>query len=204
MVGIIDYGLGNINAFVNIYKQLNIPITVVNSHQQLSTITKLILPGVGHFDYAMQQFSNSGMREPVSKMVLEDKVPVIGICVGMQMLANGSDEGKEKGLGWINGYVHKFDPATISNKTHLPHMGWNDVYPTGQGGLFSGMEKDARFYFLHSYYFSCNEPQDTIAEAEYGIKYACAVNHSNIYGVQFHPEKSHHFGIRLLENFARI
>jgi imidazole glycerol-phosphate synthase subunit HisH len=204
MIGIIDYGLGNISAFVNIYRQLNIPIRVISSYGELSGVTKLILPGVGHFNYAMNKFTGSGMREPVTKMVMEDKVPVIGVCVGMQMLAKGSDEGDGDGLGWIDGYVHKFDPTTISNKTHLPHMGWNDVYPVGGSKLFDRMEQDARFYFLHSYYFACGQPQNCIAEAQYGIRYACAVNQDNIFGVQFHPEKSHHFGIRLLENFSRI
>lgn len=204
MIGIIDYGVGNISAFVNIYRQLNVPIKVVSTAAELKETSKLILPGVGHFNYAMQKFTDSGMRGPVTEMVLQDHVPVIGICVGMQMLAAGSDEGDHKGLGWIDGYVHRFDPATISNRTRLPHMGWNDVYPHNGHHLFAGMEQDARFYFLHSYYFSCNQPADCIAEAQYGIRYACAVNHNNIFGVQFHPEKSHHFGIRLLENFSKI
>lgn len=204
MIGIIDYGLGNISAFANIYRQLNIPIRVVTTRQELAGITKLILPGVGHFNYAMKKFSDSGMRESVTEMVLGENVPVIGICVGMQMLAKGSDEGNAQGLSWIDGYVHRFDPATIFNRTQLPHMGWNNVYPLGNNQLFLGMEEDARFYFLHSYYFSCKESSNCIAEAEYGIRYACAVNHKNIFGVQFHPEKSHHFGIRLLENFSKI
>ncbi len=204
MIVLIDYGVGNISAFLNIYKQLNIPARTAKTESELDGAQKIILPGVGHFDYAMQRFNDSGMRERVNKLVTQDKIPVVGICVGMQMMAGKSDEGELEGLGWIDADVVKFDDAQRSAKMPLPHMGWNDVYPTRPNPLFTGLETDARFYFLHSYYFKCHRPEDSIAEADYGIRFTCSVNKENVYGVQCHPEKSHHFGIQLLKNFAEL
>lgn len=204
MVTIIDYGVGNIAAFINIYKQLDIPVRKAHKAEDLEEATKIILPGVGHFDYAMQRFNESGMREIVERLVTLEKKPVIGICVGMQMMANRSEEGLLPGLGWIDAEVHKFDDGQRSAKVPLPHMGWNDVFATTQSTLFSGLEQEARFYFLHSYYFHCNQSGNSVADAEYGIRFTCSVNNENIYGVQFHPEKSHRFGIRLLKNFAEL
>src|SRR5690606_27781448 len=140
---------------------------------------------VGHFDHAMSQLNNSGMRDTLDKMVLEDKVPVIGICVGMQMMANRSDEGKLDGLKWIDAYVRKFDESTIPQETRLPHMGWNDVTPVKDISLFNGLEQDAIFYFLHTYYFECNQEADIMAVTDYGIKFASAAHHENKYGIQF-------------------
>lgn len=204
MLTLIDYGVGNINAFLNIYKQLNIPVTVAKTADDLKYTSKIILPGVGHFDYAMEQLEASGMRQKLDKLVLESKVPVVGICVGMQMLASSSDEGKLPGLGWLDASVKKFDEKSIQYATHLPHMGWNDIKPVKENSILKGMENDAKFYFLHSYYFHCNRSEDTIAVTDYGINFSCAVNKENIYGVQFHPEKSHQYGIQLLKNFADL
>ncbi len=201
MIAIIDYGVGNINAFVNIYKKLGSKVKIARKPEDLSGAEKLILPGVGHFHYAMQRFSDSGMRETSEDLVLNQKVPVLGICVGMQMLANRSDEGGLPGLGWIPASVKKIDSSTLEHSTRLPHMGWNDIHVPTLNPLMINLENAARFYFLHSYYFECNNPSDSIATVEYGAEFTCAVNHSNIYGVQFHPEKSHHFGIQLLKNF---
>ncbi len=204
MISIVDYGLGNLKAFANIYKRLNIEAEFVKTPEHLNSASKIILPGVGAFDHAMEVLNKSGMREKLDELVLQKKVPVLGICVGMQMLGKRSDEGELKGLGWIDGEIKKFDTQAIKQKPLLPHMGWNDVYPTSNNQLFNELENDAIFYFLHSYYFSCNTIQDEIARSEYGIEYTCAVNHENIYGVQFHPEKSHQYGIQLLKNFANI
>lgn len=204
MITIIDYGLGNILAFVNVYRRQNIPIAVARSAIELSAATKFILPGVGAFDHAMQRLNQSGMRETVEELVLKEGVPVLGICVGMQILARSSEEGRLPGLGWIDGEVKKFDVSSLPHRTHLPHMGWNDVRPVSVGGLFAGLGLDPLFYFLHSYYFECDNPQDILAESAYGAKFTSAINHENIYGVQFHPEKSHHFGSQLLRNFADL
>ena len=204
MITLIDYGVGNINAFANVYKRLNIETKIAKTTADLESVEKLILTGVGSFDFAMNQLNNSGMRERLDELVLKDKVPVIGICVGMQMMANRSDEGQCEGLKWIDADVIKFDPSVIKYVTKLPHMGWNDVTPTKPNNLFKELEENSLFYFLHSYYFKCNDMQDAIAVSEYGDSFTCAVNRDNVYGIQFHPEKSHHYGEILLNNFARL
>lgn len=204
MITIINYGLGNVQAFANLYKRLNIPAVIASSAAGLDGATKLILPGVGAFDHAMELFDGSGMREAVDDLVLKQGMPVLGVCVGMQILADGSDEGKLSGLGWINGRVRRFDENRLPRPARLPHMGWNDVVPKGGAKLFAGLEQDARFYFLHSYYVDCASNDNVLATSEYGMSFGCAVHSNNIYGVQFHPEKSHAYGVRLLKNFAEL
>ncbi len=204
MIGIIDYGLGNIKAFENIYNILHIPAKTLHKSEDFSGVTKLILPGVGAFDHAMKTFSSSGMRDIIENLVLGQKVPLIGICVGMQMLADTSEEGVEKGLGWLPGKVKKFDESKIQYETHLPHMGWNDVFADLNSPLFKGFPEKSLFYFLHSYYFECENENNSIAYAEYGERFTCAVNKDNVYGIQCHPEKSHAYGIQVLENFSKI
>ena len=204
MITIIDYGLGNIQAFVNLFKRLHIPVLVAKKTDDLSGATKLILPGVGAFDHALQQLADSGMRQTLDDLVLNKKIPVLGICVGMQMLACASDEGKMQGLGWIQGHVRAFNSMSQFSDLPLPHMGWNDVTPVADCRLFSGLDIDSRFYFLHSYFFECEQDESSIATASYGLNFSCAVAENNIFGVQFHPEKSHHFGMRLLKNFADL
>ncbi|MBA4408495.1 MAG: imidazole glycerol phosphate synthase subunit HisH [Odoribacter sp.] len=204
MITIIDYGLGNIRAFVNVYERLNIKTKVAHKAEDIKGATKIILPGVGAFDYAMSQLNASGMRDELEKQVLENKIPVVGICVGMQMLAKSSDEGNLQGLGWIDGKVKIFDTSLIPYKTRMPHMGWNSIIPVNGRQLLSGFTDQSRFYFLHSYYFDCVNEENIISTTEYGITYASAVNRDNIYGIQFHPEKSHSNGVQLLKNFALL
>ena len=203
MIGIIDYGVGNIKAFANIYKSFNISFKIVRNISELDNVSKLILPGVGSFDHAMTSLQNSGMKDKLDDLVLEKKLPIIGICVGMQMLAKSSDEGVLEGLGWINGVVKKFDKSKIKNAP-LPHLGWNTLNIEKQNKIFDNIEEDPRYYFLHSYYFECNNKEDVIATATYGERFECMVNHENIYGIQCHPEKSHHNGIQLLKNFGEL
>lgn len=204
MIAIIDYGVGNIRAFANVYKKLDVPVSIAKTESDLDGAEKLILPGVGAFDHAMMKFNESGMRSRAEQMV-KNGTPVIGICVGMQMLAHSSDEGKLPGLGWVDAIVKKFDVTKIPSTTRLPHMGWNTVKPVMPvNPLFDGFDEESSFYFLHSYYFSCNNQADIIATADYGGPYACAINHKNIYGVQCHPEKSHHDGVKLLQNFSKL
>lgn len=204
MISIVDYGLGNILAFVNIYKRLNLQVSVASTPEQLMKAEKIILPGVGSFDWAMARLNNSGLRKSLDSLVLDRKVPVIGICVGMQMMANRSDEGEMEGLGWINAEVRRFDEARFTHTTHLPHMGWNDVTPVKKEPLFSNLERDARFYFLHSYYFAHKEEAQVLAQTDYCGRFTSCAHRENIYGVQFHPEKSHHWGVQLLKNFAEL
>lgn len=204
MIGIIDYGVGNIKAFQNIYNRLHIPVKILKEPDDFIDIDRLILPGVGAFDHTMQTFVNSGMKELTEKLVLVDKMPIIGICVGMQLLASSSDEGVLSGLGWVDGVVKRFDETKINFGTHLPHMGWNDVDVNRDVKLFHDFPENPKFYFLHSYFFECRNDLEIIAEANYGGNFTCAVNRENIYGVQFHPEKSHDYGVKLLENFSKI
>jgi glutamine amidotransferase len=202
MITIVDYGLGNILAFANMYKRMNVTVDVARSTDELKGASKIILPGVGSFDHAMHLLEASGMRPQLDEMVRGRQVPVLGICVGMQILAHGSDEGSRKGLGWIDGHVKALAKQSLPADLPLPHMGWNDVRPAPGQSLFKSMEGDARFYFLHSFYFECTRADDVAATANYGLDFACAVRHGNVHGVQFHPEKSHHWGANLLRNFA--
>jgi glutamine amidotransferase len=203
MITILDYGLGNVRAFCNVYKRLNIEVKVAQTAQELRTATKILLPGVGAFDHALERLEQSGMRQELEDRVRGAGALVLGVCVGMQILANSSEEGRRAGFGWIPGQVKRFELRDAS-RYPLPHMGWNDVRAARRHGLFEQMESDARFYFLHSYYFNCDDPNDVLATAEYGEDFACAVARANVYGVQFHPEKSHHFGAQLLKNFANL
>ncbi|WP_412971516.1 imidazole glycerol phosphate synthase subunit HisH [Glaciecola sp. MF2-115] len=204
MIAIVDYGLGNIKAFSNVYKKLNIDCVYADTPEQLQRATKIILPGVGAFDYAMETLNSSGLRETLDDMVLNQKVPVVGICVGMQMMANSSDEGSLKGLGWIPGTVKKFDFLENENPLPLPHMGWNNLVLDVEDPLFKGLEADPRFYYLHSYYFKCKNQENSIASAKYGLDFSCIVRRENIYGIQCHPEKSHHNGSTILKNFSEL
>ncbi len=204
MIGIINYGLGNIRAFINVYKNLNVPIKVVSELEDLDSVTKIILPGVGDFDHAMLSIQESGLLDTLNGLVLDQKMPVLGVCVGMQVLAKTSEEGKLPGLGWIDGNVKKFSMTNLGRKLPIPHMGWNDVKSIGSNKLFTKLNDGAKFYFLHSYYFDCNNKDSVLALAEYGNSFECAVHNENIYGVQFHPEKSHSYGIQLLQNFANL
>jgi glutamine amidotransferase len=203
MIRIVDYGLGNILAFQNMYKRMNIEAGVAKSAADLEGATRIVLPGVGAFDEAMDLLEKSGMRPRLTELVKDRRVPVIGVCVGMQILAQSSEEGSRPGLGWIDGEVKHFK-SLGGPELPVPHMGWNDVQPGAGQQLFGGLEIDSRFYFLHSFYFRCQRAEDVAASSLYGADFACAVHRDNIYGVQFHPEKSHHFGARLLKNFAEI
>jgi glutamine amidotransferase len=204
MITIVDYGLGNIRAFLNVYHRLNIKAKTATTAAELSGASKVILPGVGSFDDAMRRLTESGMREALDELALRQGIPILGVCVGMQMLAHGSDEGQLPGLGWIAGRVRKLESRPSAAALPVPHMGWNDVRPVAESRLFDQLETQARFYFLHSYYFDCDRDDDQLAVASYGEDFACAAHAGNIFGVQFHPEKSHHFGARLLQNFAEM
>lgn len=202
MIAILGYGLGNIKAFANIYKGLNIPFCVAEDRATLATADRIILPGVGSFDHAMLRLKASGLFETLEEAVVGKGKPVLGVCVGMQMLARSSEEGAEPGLGWIDGEVARIRFPEGGPRGLLPHMGWSTITPRADEPLLGGLDDALGFYFLHSYRFVCNDPGDVIATADYATPFHCAVRRGNIHGVQFHPEKSHHNGIRLLKNFA--
>ena len=201
MISIINYGLGNVLAFYNIYKKLNIESQVVSSSSELESATKIILPGVGSFDWAMDKLNKSGMRETLDHLVLEKNIPVMGICVGMQMMANSSEEGQKEGLGWFDAKVKKIKS---DKKIDLPHMGWNEINIKNDNTLFHGLQNNARFYFLHSYYFETNEDECILCETNYGGLFTSAAKKNNIFAIQFHPEKSHQWGECILKNFSKL
>ena len=205
MICIVDYGVGNIQAFLNLFKQLGIDAQRAQTADALRDATHLVLPGIGHFDHAMRQLNESGMRPRLDELVLEGKIPVVGICVGMQMLAQGSEEGTLPGLNWIPGRVRAFASNPKSANLPMPHMGWNELQPRTDAKLFSqGFDEVPRFYFLHSYYFDAEDKRDVVATASYGLDFDAVVSRGHIHGVQCHPEKSHHWGEQLLKNFVEI
>ena len=203
MIAIVDYGLGNVQAFMDIYKRLNLPVTAARTASELAGAQRIILPGVGAFDWAMGRLIASGMRDKLDEMVIGNKVPVLGVCVGMQLMASVSEEGKLPGLGWVDGEVKLFENSNFSHKTHLPHMGWNDLTSHSDDGIFASLPSP-RFYFLHSYFFCASNEENVIATSSYGTQFTSAIRQKNIFGTQFHPEKSHMWGVRLLENFAKM
>tara|TARA_Y100000991_G_scaffold212164_1_gene195771 strand:+ start:858 stop:1478 length:621 start_codon:yes stop_codon:yes gene_type:complete len=200
MIAIVDYGLGNVKAFANIYRRLGVPHKVTSLPEELECCDGIILPGVGAFDWAMTRLNQSGFRNCLDHLILEKKRPFLGVCVGMQILANDSEEGQLPGLGWIGGAVKIMSSEKCGGDRILPHMGWNTVSDFSCRGLFAGME-DPEFYFLHSYCFVPEKSEQTLATTLYGDNFVSAVQSENIFGVQFHPEKSHGWGVQLLRNF---
>lgn len=201
MISIIDYGLGNIFAFANILKDLNYDYKIVTSHKDLDGTDKIILPGVGAFDWAISHLNKSGMREALDELVLDKKKQVLGVCVGMQIMSESSQEGELNGLGWIKGSVKKIKQN--NNKSLIPHIGWNTVKLENSNELFFGIN-NPQFYFLHSYCISTLYSKNITGTTDYNGVFVSMIQDENIYGTQFHPEKSHSWGIKLLNNFASI
>ena len=211
MIGIIDYGIGNLLAIQNVYNRLNVQAKKISKLDDFDQVTHLILPGVGDFDVAMSLFNNSGLSNKTSDLVLNSQMPILGICVGMQMMATQSEEGSLPGLNWIPGQVSHFQSAWKNkglSPLPVPHMGWNAVtFKNRNLDLPSFKEylpETLRYYFLHSYFYTPNSEDHVWIEADYGIKFACAVRNQNIFGVQFHPEKSHRWGTGLLKAFSEV
>lgn len=203
MVTLVSYGLGNVQAFVNIYRSQNVHVEVAETPEALSRAERIILPGVGAFDWAMTRLNASGLRDTLETRVVAHRVPVLGVCVGMQMMAHGSTEGELAGLGWVDADVVRLEAPPLAGRIDLPHMGWNDVQVVSQDDLFLGIEHP-QYYFLHSYVVNLNRKSDTLATASYGSPFAAALRSGHIFGTQFHPEKSHQWGVDLLLNFSRI
>lgn len=201
MISIIDYGMGNVGSILNMYRFLDIPAELISTPEEVEGAQKLILPGVGSFDEGMRTLKDNGLLDALNARVLEQSTPVLGICLGAQLLTERSEEGVLPGLSWIDGETKRF---TFGNeRRNIPHMGWNVVRVSRENPLFHGMEGELRFYFVHSYHLVC-DPQEVIGVTNYGFDFASAVQKDNIFGVQFHPEKSHRFGMRLLKNFAEL
>lgn len=205
MIRIIDYGVGNVQAFLTLFKRQGIVAARASTIEELQDATRLVLPGVGHFDHAMQRLNDSGLRPELERLVMQESVPILGICVGMQMLADSSEEGTLSGLGWIPGSVKSFVSNSFMVNLPMPHMGWNTLKIKPESRLFqTDFDDEPQFYFLHSYYFDAANKSDVAASADYGTDFDVVVSRGHIHGVQCHPEKSHHWGAQLLKNFAEF
>ncbi|MDF2645166.1 MAG: wbuY [Paenibacillus sp.] len=203
MITIVNYGLGNLGSIVNMFKRLGVESMITSELHLIEQATKLILPGVGHFDAAMKKIDAMQMRDVLEKKVLIEKTPILGICLGMQLLTNGSEEGSSKGLGWIDAETIRFDfPDRPELK--IPHMGWNLASESNPCRLTQGFDEETRFYFVHSYRVNVNNADNSMLRTTYGVKFDSGIQKDNIYGVQFHPEKSHKFGMKLMRNFADL
>jgi glutamine amidotransferase len=204
MVVIIDYEVGNLTSIKKMLKKAGCADVLISSKpEDILKATKLILPGVGHFDYGMRKLHSSGLVELLNKRVLEDKIPILGICLGAQLLTRGSEEGSQKGLGWVAADTVKFDSSKLDQNLKIPHMGWSEVTYKADAPLFTDMPEDSRFYFVHSYHITCDNTEDIGVTTKYGYEFVAGVVKDNIMGMQFHPEKSHKFGMQLLSNFIK-
>ena len=204
MIAIVDYGSGNIDAIANIYKHLKVPYVISSDLDELASADRYILPGVGAFDTTMRYLNESGIALMLNKQVFENNKKILGICVGMQVLAESSEEGSLAGLGWIRGRVRQIDMGSIAANPKLPHMGWNSVLPKADAALFAEVDIERGFYFLHNYYFDVMDAAEVVATVQYGKELPCAVAHNNVFGTQFHPEKSHSNGVAVFRNFAKL
>jgi len=205
MIGIVDYGSGNINAFINIYKKLNIDTLILNNANSFKKVKKLILPGVGSYDNVITTLKNKNLFDILNKYIIDKRVPVLGVCLGMQIMSNNSDEGKLNGFGWIKGKVKSFEKSKPISKVFYPHMGWNSIeLEYDNHPLFLNIDKKQGFYFIHNFFYECDNIKNVLTYTKYGIKFTSSIFHENIFGVQYHPEKSHLNGINLLKNFANL
>lgn len=204
MITIVDYGSGNINAITNVYDLLKVPYAIASKPEELDNADKIILPGVGSFDYCMNKLNGSGLKEVLNKKVLEEGKSVFGICIGLHLMMEGSEEGVLRGLGWIKGNVKKFDVNKLEHKPKIPHMGWNSVEVKSNFKLFSEVENEIGFYFIHSYYVEVEDKNVVMTTTNYEEEFVSGVHQNNISAVQFHPEKSHSNGMKLLKNFSEL
>lgn len=203
MLFIVDYGVGNLASIKNMLKKIGVDAEISGKEIEIGSADKLILPGVGAFDTCVMKLQQSGLQEVLNEKVLAHKTPVLGICVGMQLLLSGSEEGVLPGLEWVAGKNVKFSQEHMPPGTKIPHMGWTDVLPAKSSRLLMPLYEDTRYYFVHSYHAKLESESDALLYADYGYRFAAAVEKDNILGVQFHPEKSHKFGMQLLENFVK-
>jgi glutamine amidotransferase len=205
MIVIIDYGMGNVGSIVNMFKKIDVEAVLSSDHGEIAKADKLILPGVGVFDQGMRRLEDFGLIPLLDKRVLIDKVPILGICLGMQLFTKRSQEGVSHGLGWIDAEVIRFRINDMTQrKLNIPHMGWNTARIKKQSGIFNNLDEASRFYFLHSYHVQCADESDVLTTTCHGYDFVSSLQRDNIVGVQFHPEKSHKFGMVLMKNFSEL
>ena len=201
MIVIIDYGVGNLTSIQNMFRKAGVTAIMSSNKTDIENASKILLPGMGAFDNCMQKLNESDLRNTIEQKVFSDKIPVLGICVGLQMFMENSEEGNLPGLGWIKGSTIRFKPGLMQGNQKIPNMGWLEIEPKKQSRLLAGLE-NARFYFAHSYHVKATNTNDELVSAHYGYDFTVGVEKDNIIGVQFHPEKSHRFGMQLLKNFS--
>ncbi len=204
MITIIDYGAGNLKSISNMLRALGVTSRISSNPKEIASASKLILPGVGHFDFGMVNLRQSKLIAPMTELVLEKRIPFLGICLGAQLLTRRSDEGREPGLGWIPADTRKFDFDRLVCNLRVPHMGWSDTYCLNGHSLFAVFQETPRFYYVHSYHMVCDSAENELCYADYGYRFVSGLTYQNIFGVQFHPEKSHRFGKQLLKNFIYL
>jgi imidazole glycerol-phosphate synthase subunit HisH len=203
MITIIDYGMGNLGSVHNMFKYIGVNTSITNSISEIEKAKKILLPGVGSFDKAISKIEELNLKAVLDYKALEEQIPILGICLGMQILTNSSEEGRLRGFGWIPGKTIKFI-SKDDKKIKIPHMGWNITTNRNESILTSDLPNDSRFYFVHSYYVKVVNRAHVILETHYGSRFDAAIQRENIFGAQFHPEKSHRFGMKFLENFSKI
>lgn len=204
MLTIIDYGMGNLGSIKNMFKKIGCEALITSDINQIESATKLVLPGVGAFDHGMKHLQELNLIDVLAMKVLSQKTPFLGICLGMQLLGKSSEEGQLPGLAWIAAEAKRFNFTELDKKLPVPHMAWNLIRPKKQSILLKNMHEDARFYFVHSYHVVSEAAENCLATTNYGYEFVSMVERENIFGVQFHPEKSHRFGMQLLKNFVEL
>jgi len=202
MITIVNYGLGNLGSIFNMLRRIGIKSRITSDPEEIRNAEKIILPGVGHFDKGMHELMKSGLKSILEYKVLTEKTPVLGICLGMQLMTKSSEEGELQGLGWIDAVSKKF--VFENSNLKIPHMGWNVVSVVNKNGLIENNVPESRFYFVHSYYVKVSNEENSFLKSDYGIRFDSGIFRDNIFGIQFHPEKSHKFGMKLLKNFAEL
>lgn len=203
MIAVINYGLGNLTSIKNMFARLGVEAVITDDRQKIRDASKLLLPGVGHFKKGMSNLHSTGLIELLNTEVNEKGKPILGICLGAQLMTKHSEEGDVDGLGWVDATTVRFDNAKLNNLP-VPHMGWSDIYLQNDSELWTGLAPEPRFYFVHAYHFLFEEKNEVTATSKYGYEFACAFKKGNVYGAQFHPEKSHKFGMKVLENFSKL
>lgn len=203
MIVVVDYGLGNLQSIVNIFKKIGVPAVLSTCPQDVVKADKLVLPGVGAFDVGIGNLKKCGYFDVLQEKVIQGNTPIMGICLGMQLMAHSSQEGAAPGLGWLDARVVRFRFSGENGAGHkIPHMGWNTLHPAGASHFFPDPQGEYRYYFVHSYHMVCASPADVLTTSEHGIEFTSSVLKDNIVGFQFHPEKSHKYGMELLKKFS--
>ncbi len=204
MIVVVDYGMGNVASVLNMGRKAGGDMRLSGDPAVVAAADKLILPGVGAFDRGMENLHRLGLVEAMNQAVFERKAPMLGVCLGAQLFTRGSEEGRSPGLGWIDADTIRFRCDCAGSALKVPHMGWNHVEPAKDDAMLNGLPEDPRFYFVHSFHLACNDPSDVLLWATHGVRFPAGIRRGNIWGMQFHPEKSHRFGLALMRNFVSL